>query len=159
MSARKTMIAYHLRVGWWSLLVFLAGGLVLETLHGFKAGFYLDVGMESRRLMWTLAHSHGTLFALINIAFAATVWLAEEDPPRSWVLASRCLVAALILMPGGFLLAGVFIHDGDPGVAVWIVPLGGLALLVGVLAIARGLAPRREVGVDDPISVERAPGA
>ena len=137
------MIAHHLRVGWWSLLLFLSGGLVLEAFHAFKVGFYLDVGMESRRLMWTLAHSHGTLFALLNIAFAATIWLTDNEPPRSWILASRCLVAALILMPGGFLLAGLFIHSGDPGVAVVLVPIGGLVLLAGVLGVARGLAPRR----------------
>jgi len=143
MSAKERMIAYHLRVGWWSLLLFLSAGLVLEALHGFKAAFYLDVGMESRRLMWTLAHSHGTLFGLLNIAFAATISLAEQDPPRSWVLASRCLVVALVLMPGGFLLAGMFIHGGDPGPGVLLVPLGGFALLAAVLGIALGLAPRR----------------
>ena len=42
----------HLRVGWWSLLVFLTVGIVLETLHGFKVGFYLDVGNDTRRMMW-----------------------------------------------------------------------------------------------------------
>ena len=33
----------HLRVGWWALLLFLSAGIALEALHGFKAGFYLDV--------------------------------------------------------------------------------------------------------------------
>ncbi|HZR80954.1 MAG TPA: hypothetical protein VFD92_07640 [Candidatus Binatia bacterium] len=141
---KSALIAYHLRVGWWSLLVFLSAGLVLESLHAFKIGFYLDVGMESRRLMWTLAHSHGTLFAVLNIAFAATLWMAEREPARSWVIASRCLVAALVLMPGGFFLAGLFIHGGDPGVGVLLVPLGGFALLAGVLAVALGLAPGRK---------------
>lgn len=143
MSARETLVQHHLRVGWWSLLVFLTVGLVLEALHGFKVGFYLDVGMESRRLMWTLAHSHGALFGVLNIAFAATVWTFEQDPPPSYRLASRCLVAALVLMPGGFFLGGVFIHDGDPGMAVLLAPAGGLALLAAALIVARGLAARR----------------
>ncbi len=39
----------HLRFGWWSLLVFLLLGLVLETLHGFKIGWYLDVSNSIRR--------------------------------------------------------------------------------------------------------------
>ena len=56
----------NLRFGWWSLLVFLCVGAVLEALHGFKIGWYVDVGNETRRLMFTLAHAHGTLLALVN---------------------------------------------------------------------------------------------
>ena len=63
----------HLRFGWWSLSAFLALGLLLETLHGFKVGWYLDVSHEARRLMFTLAHSHGTLLALVNIAAGLTL--------------------------------------------------------------------------------------
>ena len=37
---------HHLRFGWWSLLVFLSLGIALETLHGFKIGWYLDVANE-----------------------------------------------------------------------------------------------------------------
>ena len=58
----------NLRFGWWALLFFLSLGAVLETLQGFKIGWYLDVGNETRRLMFTLAHAHGTLLALVNIA-------------------------------------------------------------------------------------------
>src|SRR5213076_1386111 len=62
----------NLRFGWWSLLIFLLFGGALETLHGFKIGWYLDVGNEMRRLMFTLAHAHGTLLALVNIAAGLT---------------------------------------------------------------------------------------
>ena len=41
------------------MAVFGTLGLVLETLHGFKIGAYLDVSNETRRLMWRLAHVHG----------------------------------------------------------------------------------------------------
>ena len=51
----------HLRFGWWSLLVFMTLGLMLEALHAFKMGVYLDVSSETRRLLWTLAHAHGAL--------------------------------------------------------------------------------------------------
>ena len=70
---RDRAVSFHLRVGWWSMLVFLTLGVVLEALHAFKAGFYLDVSQETRRLMWTLAHAHGTLFGLVHIAFAGTI--------------------------------------------------------------------------------------
>ena len=63
----------HLSFGWWSLLGWLALGLGLEALHGFKTGWYLDVGNETRRLMFTLAHAHGTLLALINLAAGLTL--------------------------------------------------------------------------------------
>src|SRR6266404_2898750 len=62
----------NLRFGWWSLLIFLLFGGALETMHGFKIGWYLDVGNEVRRLMFTLAHAHGTLLALVNIAAGLT---------------------------------------------------------------------------------------
>ena len=32
----------HLRVGWWSVLCFLSLGFLLELLHGFKVGLYLE---------------------------------------------------------------------------------------------------------------------
>ena len=60
-SPNSRRIWLHLKLGWVWLLLFATLGLVLEGLHGLKAGFYLNVGMETRRLMWTLAHTHGTL--------------------------------------------------------------------------------------------------
>ena len=60
----------HLRFGWWALTVYVCLGIVLETMHGFKIGWYLDVGNETRRLMFTLGHFHGTMLALVNVALA-----------------------------------------------------------------------------------------
>ena len=67
------LAATHLRVGWWALLLFLSLGLVLESLHGFKLQWYVSVGTETRRELWRLAHAHGTMLALVNVAFALTV--------------------------------------------------------------------------------------
>lgn len=61
----------HLVCGWCFLHLYLFVGLLLEALHGFKFGWYLDVDNEMRRLMLTLGHAHGTLFALVNIAAGA----------------------------------------------------------------------------------------
>src|SRR5262245_7865048 len=80
-ASANSMPRHHLLIGWWGLLVFLTMGLVLEGFHGFKVGFYLDVANETRRLLWTLAHAHGTLLALINIGFALTVRLFDERSP------------------------------------------------------------------------------
>jgi hypothetical protein len=128
----------HLRFGWWSLLIFLTLGVVLETLHGFKVGWYLNVSNETRRLMWTLAHAHGALLGVIHVAFAATVGLLAGWSPRARSLASVCLMASSVLLPGGFFLGGIFIHAGDPGLGILLVPLGALALFVAVLLTARG---------------------
>ena len=129
----------HLLFGWWSLLLFLTLGIVLESLHGLKVGWYLDVGNEARRLMWTLAHTHGTLLGLVHLAFAVTACppAAPAAPWRRW--ASSCLIGASALLPTGFFLGGVFIYGGDPGLGVILVPVGGLLLWLGVFRVARGL--------------------
>ena len=92
----------NLRFGWWSLLVFLSLGAALETLHGFKIGWYVDVGNETRRLMFTLAHAHGTLLALLNIAAGLTARSVERFELRPSI--SFALIWAAILLPAGFFL-------------------------------------------------------
>lgn len=129
----------HLRFGWWSLLSFLSLGLVLEALHGFKVEFYLSVANETRRLMWTLAHAHGTLLSVVNIAFGLTVSVRQTPFPKG-TLVSRMLMAASILLPGGFFLGGLVIYAGDPGLGVLLVPVAGAMLLVAVFLIARGVS-------------------
>ena len=123
-----------LRFGWWALAISLTLGLGLEVLHGFKIGWYLDVGNEMRRLMFTLAHTHGTLLALVNIASGASakIFGANLLPDR----AASAVRLAANLMPLGFLLGGIVIHDGDPGLGVLLVPIGGFLLAYGVFAIA-----------------------
>jgi hypothetical protein len=130
----------HLRLGWGALLAYLTLGLVLEAFHGFKVGWYLDVGSSTRRLMWTLAHAHGTLLALVNLAFAVTAdrlpgWQRQPGEGRRW--ASRCLVWATVTLPLGFFLAGFGIFGGDPGPGILLVIPGGLLLLAGVALAAR----------------------
>ena len=120
----------HLRFGWWLLLVSLSLGLTLEALHGFKLGWYLDVTNETRQLMLTLAHAHGTLLALVNIAAGLTTRGVAGFTLRPSV--SFALVLGSVLLPLGFLLGGLVIYDGDPGLAVLLVPLGGIFLLYAV---------------------------
>jgi len=130
----------HLRFGWWSLLAFLSFGIVLEAMHGLKIGWYLDVENATRRLMWTLAHAHGTLLALVHIGFALTVHALSETGVAWRRTASPCLIGASILLPGGFFLGGVFIYGGDPGIGILLLPIGALLLLVAVFLIARNAA-------------------
>jgi len=127
----------HLRFGWWSLLVFATLGLVLETLHGFKVRAYLDVSNDTRRLMWTLAHAHGTLLALIHVVFGLTIRSGLDIAAANQRLVSTALMAASVLLPGGFFLGGVVFYSGDPGLGVLLVPVGAMSLLIAVFIIAR----------------------
>jgi hypothetical protein len=133
----------HLAVGWWSILGFGAFGLILEILHGWKAGVYVDVSNDTRRLMWTLAHAHGTLLGLVHIAFAVSMpYLTALDASRRRA-ASRSFVAATILLPGGFFLGGVRFYAGDPGIGVALVPVGAVALMVGAWFVISGMRSSR----------------
>jgi len=128
----------HLRVGWWALLVFATLGLVLESLQGFKVAAYLDVSDETRRLMWRLAHAHGTLLGAVNILFALTLKASAPATMPGLARISGTLVAATILLPIGFFVGGVVFYGGDPGVGVLLVPVGAVLLLLALFRIARG---------------------
>jgi len=133
----------HLLIGWTGLLVFLALGIALELLHGFKADYYLDTRNTTRRLMWTLAHTHGTLFSLVNIAFAVSVSRIASAQEKLLPWASRGLSGALWLMPLGFFLGGVKFYGGDPGLGILLVPIGAALLLLGVGAFLVALVRSR----------------
>lgn len=126
----------HLQFGWWSLLCFLTLGIVLELMHGFKVGWYLKPAFETRRLMWTLGHAHGTLLALVNAVFGFTILALSGDVGRAHRWASPCIMGASILLPGGFFVGGIFTYAGDPGVGIFLVPFGAAFLFVGVLLAA-----------------------
>jgi hypothetical protein len=135
--------ARHRRFGWWSLLVFVTFGLVLETLHGFKLDAYLNLSNETRRLLWTLAHAHGTALAIVNILFGLGLERAAIPRPRQLGLISTSLVAASLLLPGGFFLGGVTYYEGDPGLGILLVPPGAVLLIAALFLIARGAAEPR----------------
>ena len=129
----------HVRLGWWAVFGFAGLGLALETLHGFKIGAYLDVSNETRRLMWTLAHAHGTLVGVLNVAFGLSILALPALGGSRQRLASQSLVGALVLLPGGFFLGGVRFYAGDPGIGVALVPVGAALLLLAVWTIARSV--------------------
>ncbi len=133
--------ARHLRFGFWLLLVSLAGGLILEGLLGFRVGWYVDLGNDARRVMLRLAHMHGTLLAFVNIAVGLAARGRDSAPLPKAV--SHSLVWASLLLPGGFLLGGLVIYDGDPGLGILLTPVGGLLLIYGIGRFALGLSKQR----------------
>lgn len=137
--AAERLARRHLRFGWTAILVFGVLGLVLETLHGFKVRAYLDVANETRRLMWTLAHAHGTLLGIVNVVYGLTV--AHFADWGHGTLPSRGLVVAAVLLPAGFFLGGMRPYGGDPGLGILLVPIGAVALIVAVAALVLGRRP------------------
>ena len=125
----------HMRFGWWSLGVFTLLGLGLDAAHALKMPFYLDAGHETTRLLLRLAHSHGTGLALLNIVYSLS---AKAYPSIAKPVLSACLIAATILMPTGFLLGGIWARQ-DPGIGVFLVPIGVVALVAAIFGAARSL--------------------
>jgi len=129
----------HMSLGWWSLLFFATLGLVLESLHGFKIRAYLDVSNETRRLMWTLAHAHGTLLAILNVVFGLSLRVVPELTSSRVQLISPALAGATILMPAGFFLGGIVFYSGDPGLGIVLLPIGAFLLLAAIFCLARNV--------------------
>ncbi len=121
-------------LGWIFLPAFMLLGLTLEALHGFKVQWYLSVANETRRFLWTLAHAHGALLGLVNIAFALSL-KAVGGADRRCSIASTLLLLGSILLPAGFILGGIVVYGGDPGLFIVLSPIGG-ALLVCGMALA-----------------------
>lgn len=137
-SDDDTLLRKHLVFGWWAIAVFTLLGLALEAAHGLKIGWYLDLSNATRRLAMTLGHAHGTLLGLVNIGFAVSVKHLKLSP-TSLARASIALRAATVLMPLGFLLGGMFVYAGDPGLGIVLVPPAGVLLVIALIVIARGV--------------------
>lgn len=137
------LVRCHIRFGWWSLFVFATLGLLLESLHGFKVGAYLNVSNETRRLMWTLGHAHGSMLALVHVAWAFTLRTFPDIDMPNATLVSRALRASSVLLPGGFFLGGAVFYGGDPGLGILLVPVGAVCLLYAVASTARAAAGAR----------------
>lgn len=130
-SGRPELLVHkHLRLGWVTILIFISLGIILEGLHAFKVAEYLNPSHATRRLMWTLAHAHGTLLGLLNLGFACSLGTSLALPASKLRLPSLLLRAATVLLPAGFFLGGIAFQGGDPGIGIVLVPLGALALLL-----------------------------
>jgi hypothetical protein len=147
----------HLRVGWSAFLLFATLGLVLESLHGFKVRAYLDVSNDTRRLMWTLAHAHGVLLALVNVLVGLSIRVLPEVGVTHRRLMSGTLLAATVLIPGGFFLGGILFYGADPGLGVLILPVGAVCLLVSAFLLARDAGSVSGTGTAPPSRAARPP--
>lgn len=130
-SQSEGWIGAMLFQGWLSMAFWMTFGLLLEGLLGYKIPAYL--GDSQRRELFQLAHAHGTLLSLVLVAAALCAKNFAVDIPR---LAQIALRVGAVLMPLGFLLAGISHPEGDPGIAIWLVPFAALLVIFGAIAIA-----------------------
>ena len=101
-----------IRQGWISLAAWIVFGILIEGLIGFRSPVLLDDSI--RRDMFRLAHAHGTLLNLVLIAAAIC---ARLDLIHFGRVTSLGLRAAVVLLPGGFLLGGYGIIETIPASA------------------------------------------
>ena len=128
-SSEKKISRSLMIQGWAGVALWMAVGLLLEGLLGYKSPAYLFD--PQRRELFRLAHSHGVL---LNVLLIGAALCARCN--RSSRIANLSLSAASILMPLGFLVAGIWHPEGDPGLAIWIVPPGALLLIFGTVSTA-----------------------
>lgn len=124
------------RAGFLLLAFSLPLGLTFEALHALKVRVYL--GSEMRRELWRLAHAHGSLLGILLLTYAGLA-SAAIDSKGARASISRWLITGAFLMPAGFLLGGILNREGDPSLGILLVPLGAVALLLGLFRAARSV--------------------
>ena len=128
LSKRYGQVAFQ---GWLSLALWMSFGLLLESLMAYKSPAYLDD--PQRRELFRLAHAHGSLLGVVLVIAAVWARSAGARLSRRVVQAVRFGGA---VMPIGFLAAGLWHPESDPGIAIWLVPAGALPLIFGLISIA-----------------------
>lgn len=136
MNSLTSETAPLIRQGWISLALWIAFGILIEGFIGYRTPSLLDDSV--RRDMFRLAHAHGTLLNLVLITAAIC---ARLDLIRIGRSASLGLRSSVALLPAGFLLAGIWHFKDDPGLGIFLVPIGALLLLAAALQL--GLSAKR----------------
>ena len=132
--------------GWASLAVWMSFGLLLEGLLGYKIPDYLQD--LQRRELFRLAHTHGTVLSIVLILAAISCRTFEIAIHRAVNLGLRI---GTILMPLGFLLAGIRHTESDPGLAIWLVPPAALLNIFGIISMALALFNKWKSSTKDNI--------
>src|SRR5256885_605330 len=96
MQSHSQQMGGLMRQGWISLAAWIAFGILIEGLSGFRSPALLDDFI--RRDMFRLAHAHGTLLNLVLIVAAIC---GRLDLIRIGSIASFGLRLAVVLLPVG----------------------------------------------------------
>jgi hypothetical protein len=118
------------RQGWIGVVFWMTLGLLLEGLLGYKIPSYSSD--PQRRELFRLAHAHGTILSLLLVL--AALWLERRTLKPSRLITVPLRVGT-VLMPFGFLISGMWHFESDPGFAIWLVPVGALLSIFGVISL------------------------
>jgi uncharacterized membrane protein YgdD (TMEM256/DUF423 family) len=116
---------------WLSIAVWMSFGLLLESLIGYRVPLYLNDDL--RRELFRLAHTHGTLLNIILLLSAICI---DRGLASAGTIALWSLRIGVILMPAGFLLGGIRHTESEPGIGIFLAPLGGILVIFGVIHLA-----------------------
>ena len=112
------------------------GGASLLSMIVGKAPGYLDNAV--RQDLWRAGHAHAGV--LLVLALVLLRYVDEARLSGFWLWLARLGVPiAAILMPAGFFLSVVSPEATEPSALIVLVPIGGLFLVGGVLALGIGL--------------------
>lgn len=89
-----------------------------------------------RREMFRLAHAHGTLLSIVLILAAIC---SRSELIQLGRFTSFGLRLSAVLLPFGFLLGGIWHYKDDPGLGIFLVPIGGVILLATAVSITLSL--------------------
>jgi hypothetical protein len=130
-KAAETNARSLLRQSFVGLAAWLSFGLLLEGFIGFRVSAYMSD--LTRRELFQLAHTHGTLLSLLLLLCTLTISKQLVYPNKSAVLALRL---GAILMPFGFLLGGIQTRGEEPNFLIFLAPIGGISVIFGVINLA-----------------------
>jgi hypothetical protein len=137
MHSKFPETASLIRQGWISLALWIAFGILIEGLIGFRMPALLDDPI--RRDLLRLAHAHGTL---LNLVLLIAAILTRLDLVRLGRVAAASLRIAVVLLPVGFLLGGVWHYHDDPGIGIFLVPVGAVLLLFAAFSLGLSVVRR-----------------
>ena len=129
-AKNNNLIANLIFQAWLGVAIWMSFGLLMEGFIGYRIpGYFADA---TRRELFRLAHAHG---ALLSILLFAAAFCADKFP-NTPNFAIWSLRAGVVLMPLGFLLAGVWHFPNEPGIAIWLVPISALLIIFAAITMA-----------------------
>ncbi len=127
----KINVRSLLRQSFIGIAAWMSFGLLLEGFIGFRVSAYMSVPI--RREMFQLAHTHGTLLSILLLISALTI---SKDLVYPNKLAILLLRIGTVLMPLGFLLGGIQPNKDEPNALVFLAPIGGILVILGIINLA-----------------------
>lgn len=127
----KQNISSLARQAWFGVAFWMTFGLLIEGLIAFRSPAYLQDPV--RRELFRLAHAHGALLSVLLLVAVLYVERKIAGPPKIGLLLLRI---GVVVMPIGFLLGGIWHYESDPGIGIFLAPLGGVLVIFGVIATA-----------------------